>query len=150
MAALKRIDLLTFIRGEKHAVQASTGAEGPQAAVVGIAVSDDLELVFDTLTTTRKAGNLRRDPRIAFVIGGAGPRDEKTVQYQGLADEPSGAELARCKQLYFARFPDGPTREAWEGITYFRVRPTWLRWSDFSRDPPLIAEWSAAELTNLP
>jgi len=150
MAALKRIDLLTFMRREKHAVQASIGAQGPQAAVVGIALSDDFELVFDTLITTRKAGNLRRDPRIAFVIGGAGPGDEKTVQYQGLADEPSGAELARCKQLYFARFPDGPTREAWEGIMYFRVRPTWLRFSDFSHDPPLIMEWSAAELTKLP
>ena len=37
---------------------------GPQAAVVGFAVSDLLEIVFDTVTTSRKYQNLRRDPRI--------------------------------------------------------------------------------------
>jgi hypothetical protein len=37
---------------------------GPQAAVVGFAVSEHLEIVFDTLDTTRKLRNLRVDPRI--------------------------------------------------------------------------------------
>jgi hypothetical protein len=32
----------------------------PQAAVVGIVVSDALELFFDTLGSTRKMANLRR------------------------------------------------------------------------------------------
>jgi hypothetical protein len=149
MASLTRPDLLAFLRGERHAVQASLGVDGPQAAVVGIAVADDFELVFDTLGSTRKAGNLRRDSRIALVIGGAGPTDAKTVQVEGVADEPAGGELDRCKRLYFARFPDGPSREGWQGITYFRVQPTWLRYSDFSQDPPLIVELSAAELAAL-
>jgi hypothetical protein len=146
---MKRSDLLEFMRREKHAVQASTGPDGPQAAVVGIVVSDDFEIFFDTLDTTRKAQNLRRDPTAAFVVGGSGREDERTVQYQGIADEPAALELARLKQLYFSRFPDGPSRESWKGITYFRVRPTWLRFSDYSREPPLIVEFSAADLVNL-
>lgn len=126
---MNTVELLAFLRQHRYAVQASTAAGGaPQAAVVGIAVSDALELVFDTLGTTRKAQNLRRDPRIAFVVGWD---DEQTVQLEGIADEPSGDELARLKRVYFARFPDGPEREAWPDITYFRVRVTWARYSDF-------------------
>lgn len=122
-------ELLAFLRQHRYAVQASTAASGaPQAAVVGIAVSDELELVFDTLGTTRKAQNLRRDPRIAFVVGWD---DEQTVQLEGIADEPTGDELGRLKRVYFARFPDGPEREAWPDITYFRVRVCWARYSDF-------------------
>jgi len=121
--------LLAFLRRHRYAVQASTSADGaPQAAVVGIAVTDQLEIVFDTLSTTRKAHNLRRDPRIALVIGWD---EEQTVQLEGTADEPSGDELARLKQAYFAAFPDGPERERWPNITYVRVRPTWARHSDF-------------------
>ena len=33
-------------------------------------VTDDFEVFFDTLDTTRKVRNLRRNPKIAFVIGG--------------------------------------------------------------------------------
>ena len=44
------------MRSERYATQASvTPHRGVQAAVVGIAVSDDLEIVFDTLTDSRKA-----------------------------------------------------------------------------------------------
>lgn len=146
---MKRSDLLDFMRQEKYAVQATSASAGLQAAVVGIVVSDGFEIFFDTLDTTRKARNLRLDPRVAFVVGGTGPKAERTVQYQGLVDEPTGADLTRLKQLYFSRFPDGPSRESWEGITYFRARPTWLRYSDYTKAPPLIVEFSAPDLANL-
>jgi pyridoxine/pyridoxamine 5'-phosphate oxidase len=110
-------------------VQASVTADGaPQAAVIGIAITDELEIVFDTLGTSRKAQNLRRDARIALVVGWD---EEQTVQLEGTTDEPRDAELAHLKAAYFARFPDGPERESWPDITYFRVRPTWARYSDF-------------------
>jgi pyridoxine/pyridoxamine 5'-phosphate oxidase len=67
--------------------------------MVGFAVTDQFEIVFDTLRTTRKAQNLRQNPHIALVIGGWVPDDERTVQYEGEADEPSGAELDRLKQV---------------------------------------------------
>jgi pyridoxine/pyridoxamine 5'-phosphate oxidase len=135
---VNRKDLIEFMRAQKWAVEASVSPEGtPQAAVIGVAVTDSLELVFDTVGTTRKAANLRANPRVAFVIGWD---DGKTVQYEGVADEPTGEELARLKQAYFAKFPDGVEREGWEGITYFRARPTWLRFSDFTTTPPEIVE----------
>ena len=55
-------------------------------------------------------------------------------------------ELRRLQAAYFAVFPDGPARQAWPGLIYVRVRPTWIRFSDFGLDPPRIAEFTAAEL----
>jgi general stress protein 26 len=140
-------ELLGFMREHSMAVQASVSAAGgPQAAVVGVVVTDDFEVFFDTADTSRKVDNLRRNPRIALVIGGTTGGDERTVQYEGVADEPTGAELQRLKELYFESFPDGRERQAWPGITYIRARPTWVRFTDFNRDPPESAEFDRVEL----
>ena len=59
--------------------------------------------------------------------------------------EPTGAELERLRELYFESFPDGRERQSWRGITYIRARPTWIRYSDFTTDPPAIIEFERAE-----
>ncbi len=139
--------LLAFLRTQTLAVQSSVSADGgPQSAVVGVVVSDDFEVFFDTVDSSRKVKNLRVNRKIGFVIGGLTPGDERTVQYEGVADEPSGSELERLKKLYFARFPDGPERQTWPGILYVRARPNWIRFSDYNQDPPLIVEYSASQL----
>jgi len=141
------VELLAFLRAQRFAVQASRGPnDSVQAALIGIAVTDTLEIVFDTLATTRKARNLKLSPGIALVIGGWIPGDERTVQYEGIADEPAGTELDRLKETYFNAWPDGPSRAGWPGLTYVRVRPTWIRYSDFNRNPPLITEFSSEQL----
>jgi general stress protein 26 len=140
-------DLLAFMRLHSLAVQTSVSPSGsPQAAVVGFVVSDSFEVVFDTLDTTRKVHNLRRNSRIAFVIGGLTDGDERTVQYEGVADEPAGSDLERLKALYFSGFPDGPNRQHRPGLIYLRARPTWIRYSDFNRTPRQIEEFDAGRL----
>jgi uncharacterized pyridoxamine 5'-phosphate oxidase family protein len=140
---MTRAELIAFLRRYKLAVQATVAGDGsPQAAVVGIAVSDRMEIIFDTLEATRKYQNLRADPRVALVIGWD---DAITVQLQGTADFPEGAEQERIRECYFVPYPDGRERLAWPGITHARVRPTWLRYSDFTQDPAHVFEWSAAE-----
>jgi general stress protein 26 len=139
--------LLEFIRSHRLAVQASGSAAGkPQAAIVGFAITDRFEIVFDTLQTTRKVQNLRSNRHIALVIGGWASGDERTVQYEGEADEPSEAELDRLKQVYFSVWPDGPTRAGWPGLTYIRVMPKWVRYSDYNQTPPEIVEFNADDL----
>ena len=128
------------------AVQASVSPSGmPQAAVVGIVVTDDLHIFFDTLDASRKAQHLLRRPKVAFVIGGPANGEECTVQYEGVADRPSGEELERLKELYFSRFPDGRERERWPGLIYVRVQPIWIRYSDYSRTPPEIVEFDLGD-----
>ena len=109
---------------------------------MGIAVTDGLEVVFDTLGSTRKCLNLRRNPKISIVIGWD---QETTVQIDGIADEPEGAELERLKEVYFSVYPDGKDRQSWSGITYFRIKPTWARYSNFNADGEVV-EFSAEDL----
>ena len=103
--------------------------------MVGIAVTPELEIVFDTLDTTRKCRNLRADPKIAFVIGWD---QEITVQLEGIADEPTGSERDRILDAYFAVYPECRDHLAWTGITHFRVRPTWIRYSNFNAPQQII------------
>ena len=139
--------LLAFMRTHRVAVEASVTPEGAaQAAVVGIAVTDQFEIVFDTLGTSRKARNLRANPALALVLGGLLPGEERTVQYEGIADEPSGSELERLKQIYYAVYPDGPSRLSWPDLIYVRVRPRWIRYSDYTQATPLIVEFSGDQL----
>ncbi len=127
---MTRTDLIAFLRKHTLCVEASVHADGrPQAAVVGYAVSDDLELVFDTVTTSRKYDNLVADPRCALVVWD----DAITVQLEGIADFPAGDDLDRLRACYFVAYPDGRDRlRDWPALTYVRVRPTWARYSDFS------------------
>ena len=139
---MDRAELLAFMRRHRLAVQSSVSpAAAPQSAVVGIAVSDSLEIVFDTLDVTRKAQNLHRNGQIAFVIGGLVPGDERSVQYDGVALFPSGAELERARELYFSVWPDGRERLSWPGLVHVLARPTWIRFSDFNQRPPQIVEF---------
>ena len=142
--AMGRDELLSFLRRHRLCIQSSVASSGaPQSAVVGFAVSDRLEIVFDTIGTSRKAANLRHDARVAIVVGWD---DEQTVQLEGTADEPSGEDLARLKAVYFRAYPDGVERQGWKDITYVRVTPTWARYSDFRAGRQVVVEWTEAEL----
>jgi general stress protein 26 len=130
--------LREFISQHKLAVMSSVASGNmPQAALVGIAVTPDLELIFDTVITSRKYQNLLLNPKIAFVIGWD---DERTIQYEGNAEIVQGKKLEEMKKIYFSVFPDGTEREKWPNIIYFCVRPKWIRFSDFSSAVPQIEE----------
>jgi hypothetical protein len=133
-----RMRLVTLMKSCRYGIVSSTSDAGlAQSALVGIAVTPQLEIIFDTLKSTRKYANLVARPAYSFVVGWDG---EQTVQYEGRAFEPVGSELESYQQAYFAVWPDGPARIAWPGIAYFVVRPAWIRFSDYDHNPPLIEE----------
>jgi pyridoxine/pyridoxamine 5'-phosphate oxidase len=109
----------------------------PEAALVGFAVTPKLEIVFDTVKSSRKYPNLTKNQRMAWVIGCT---TEVTVQFEGVAEELVGEDLANYKKTYFAKFPDGVEREKWPGITYFVVRPKWVRYCDYNPQSRRIEE----------
>ena len=129
-------DFHTFIQSKRLAVISSTNENGhPEAALIGYAFAPTIGLVFDTATATRKAANLRARPHTALVIGWD---NETTLQLAGTASEPAGAALYQAKSLYFTVWPDGRLRETWPDITYFVIKPNWLRYSRFTTPPQII------------
>jgi len=138
--SLTKADLFEFMDRQKLGVLGTVSPEGvPQSSLVGIALTPGLEIIFDTVKSSRKYGNLIAKPACSFAIGWSG---ETTVQYQGDAREPGGADLAAYQQVYFKTWPECRSHLSWPGITYFVVRPTWIRYSDFDQNPPLIQEFN--------
>jgi pyridoxine/pyridoxamine 5'-phosphate oxidase len=136
--AMERADLHAFLARHRYGVVSSTAADGTaQSALVGIAVSAELEIVFDTLRTTRKFANLVARPQCSFVIGWDA---EQTVQLEGTAELLTGERSRQFLDVYFATWPDGAERLSWPGLVHFVVTPRWVRYSDFDRTPPLIDE----------
>jgi pyridoxine/pyridoxamine 5'-phosphate oxidase len=76
--------------------------------VIGIAVTESLDIIFDTVTTSRKYANMRANPRVALVVGWDA---EQTVQYEGIAELLTGRERDVCKPEYSATWPSGRERE---------------------------------------
>ena len=131
-------EVVAFLESEQLGVlSTATNSGQPEAALLGYAVTPDLEIIFDTVRSARKYPNLKENPRVAWVIGCT---TEVTVQYEGEAKELEGDELARYKKIYFTKFPDGPAREKWAGITYFVVRPKWVRYCDYNPGSRRIEE----------
>ena len=131
-------EVYQFMKNERLAVLATVAEDGqPEAALMGMAVTPQLEIVFDTVKSSRKYPNLKKNPRVAWVVGCT---TEVSVQYEGIAEELEGEELAKYKKMYFSVFPDGPARESWPGITYFVVRPTWVRYCDYNPGSRRIEE----------
>jgi nitroimidazol reductase NimA-like FMN-containing flavoprotein (pyridoxamine 5'-phosphate oxidase superfamily) len=139
---MEQTELLAYMRAQRLGVLGTLAPSGePQAALVGYAVTPDLELLFDTLQTTRKYRNIQANPRVSFTIGNtAGTGDERTVQYEGVAEELAGESLARLQPVYFAAWPDGVGRKQWPHITWIVIRPRWIRYSDFNI--PMTQEWT--------
>ncbi len=140
---MNSVDLKSFVDQHRWGVQSSASEDGlPQAALIGIAMTERNEIVFDTLSTSRKAANLRKNPRLALVIGGWEDNDPRTLQIEGVIDFPVGEDLERIKLAYYGVFADGPSRLDWPELVYVRLTPTWARFADYLAEPPRIHEWS--------
>ena len=133
---MTRDQLRDFLRLHRDGVLSTVHRHQPEGAVVGIAVSDACEIVFDALETTHKVRNLRATPQVALTVW----TGARTAQVHGHADEPRGAELQALQQVYYGAFPDGPSRLPWPGLTYVRIRPHWVRYSDFGAQPAQFIE----------
>jgi uncharacterized pyridoxamine 5'-phosphate oxidase family protein len=138
MASKTRHDVLRFLQAQRSGVIATAALDGrPEAALVDIATTAQGEIVFETTSATRKFGNLRDNPRVAFVVGW---ENEQTLQIDGNVDAPAGPELARLRDFYFSVFPQKVSHAHWPGNHYFRVRPRWMRFSDYHM-PRLVEEF---------
>ena len=129
MRRMDRGELVAYVRSHGDGVVSSVGPDGrPQAAYLAITATDAGELVLDTRASSRKVANLRRDRRVAVVIGGA---DGTTLQCEGIADLPEGPDRDLCAQAYGDAFPRFATSLADPAVLLVRIRLTWARYGDY-------------------
>ena len=111
----------------------------PESAVVQFGDTENFEIIFDTIKTFRKYRNLNQNNHVSIVIGWD---EDQTVQYEGQAFELDGDDLQKYKNLFFDKLPEVRQYESREGITYFKVVPTWIRYTDLRVFP-----WKTFEVT---
>jgi PPOX class probable F420-dependent enzyme len=139
---LDRDTMTAFIRKHGDGVLSTLGPDGsPQSAYLTLAVTNRGEIVLDARETSRKVANLRRDARVAVVVGG---RDGMTLQAEGLADIPSGDEQQRCADAYRNAFPQFASSLEDPAIVVVRVRIAWARLGDFRSSSVLLRETTRA------
>jgi general stress protein 26 len=128
-----------LIKQNKLAVVSTVNVKSePESALVGIAVSVNLEIIFDTVKASRKYHNILHNPKVALVIGW---ENEVTLQCEGEAEVlGKGDEADNLREVYYLAYPDGRERaQTWPGLVHIKVTPHWLRYSNFN-DPRVIEE----------
>ena len=133
-------DILDFIKSHRLAVVSTASKDGkPEAAIVEFGELDDLTIIIDTLTTSRKYKNLQTNKNVAIVIGWD---NDITVQIDATANELSGDDLSVAKEAYFAKNSRAKKWETRPDIAYFAFKPKWIRYSNVGTEP-----WEIEELT---
>lgn len=129
MTAKTDAELYELMRHCRLAVIATTGSTGPEAALMDIAVTPDLNIIFETTEATRKYRNMQDDSRIAFVIGWG---NNQTLQYEGVLAELTDRKREEVFAQYFSAFPAKLSHRHWPGNHIFCVEPRWIRFSDYN------------------
>lgn len=104
----------------------------PESSVVEFSQAPALEIIVDMFVTTRKYRNLQTNPYVALVVGWD---EDKTLQYEGVASELKGKEEQKYRKMYFRKLPASQSFEKHGELRFFKIRPTWIRYSDFSAKP---------------
>ena len=133
-------EALAFLKSKVVAVIATvTPDHTPEAATIHYVVDDDFNFYFMTESNSRKAQNFISNNNVALVVGTE--NIPVTVQVEGKVNQIENGEelMARYQQLsdisHEGKYP--PLLEglkARSGGTFYKLQPTWLRWTDF-REP---------------
>jgi general stress protein 26 len=130
--------ILDFLKKHILAVLSTTTKDhNPQSAVLEFGETPKLEIIFDTLRTSRKYKNLQTNKNVSLVIGW----DENiTIQYEGVAQELTGNELTKYRDLYLIKNPKAKKWALDPNIAYFKISPKWIRHSNLNQHPWEIFE----------
>jgi len=109
----------------------------PQSAVMSYVIRGNSLFVF-TEKNTRKYKNIAENNLVSIVVGGL--KDDPSVQIDGTINEISQDEGTQLKTYTLSIHPE------WNGYfdspegRWFEIKPSWMRYSDFSTNPRSIFE----------
>lgn len=138
----RRKTILDYIKKEKVGVLSTVTPDGkPEAAVMAISQTDDLELIFQTPKSYRKYVNLKKNPSVAVAFGWD-MEEFITVQYEGIAKEAKGKEIDECRKIHVAKNPKSADYAYLADNKYFIIKPKWIRYWDFKTDEKFVLSFN--------
>lgn len=124
--------ILEFSKTQMLCVISTVSPDGkPEAALVGIAETDNFEFIFGTSDTSRKYKNLQQNSHVAIVIG-HDAKERRTVQIEGVATELEGAEADTYRDILLTKNPFAKKFAEKPDQKWFKVQPTWARYTNFA------------------
>ena len=129
--------ILNFLKSQLLGVIATVDKNNkPESALVGFSETDELEIIFGTFNDTRKFANLQQNPHVAFTISGP----KITVQYEGVAKMAEVDEIEKYRAIHLTKNPRAQKVSHHVKQQFFKVTPSWIRYTDISQKPPVIWE----------
>ena len=116
----------------------SLDRKSPEAALVAVTITENLDIIFGTSADSRKSKNIMLNPNIAFVIGGDEIR-KTTIQVEGKALLLEGVERKTAEELHCTRHPNSTKYRNDPKQQYFKMMPQWIRYHNSSASP--TEEW---------
>lgn len=116
------------------------GGNKLESALIAFAELNSLEIIFETFYNTRKYNNLRRNDKVALVIGWD-MRNYVTLQYEGIARQLTKEEIPKYRAVFLKK--KTPCTEQFlfdPRVRLFCVRPTWILLSDYTGRSPKFIE----------
>lgn len=115
----------------------------PESALVAFCELPSLEILFLTLSGSRKYVNLLRNNRAALVIGWeADPKKWATLQYEGFAFPVSDIDEPKYKEIFLMKEGTPCSEDFFDklGMRLFKIVPTWIGFSSFpqGKEPKVI------------
>ena len=125
---------------EKFCVLATASKNGKtESAVLAYAIKDDFAILLSTHKESRKTQNILENNQVSLVIGWS--FTDPYVQCDGIATivENNDESYQSDDQFFFSINPHAAQFKTPDTI-FIAVKPTWIRFTDFSSSPPKVEE----------
>ncbi len=129
-----------FLAAHTTLTLATVATDGrPQAAPVFFAEMDDLSLIFISEQKSRHSQNVKWDGRVAAAIYADGQswQSIRGIQLEGVCTALKGEAAQAAQTVYLAKYPFIAENKLLAVmlnlVTFYQIKPTWLRLIDNSR-----------------
>jgi uncharacterized pyridoxamine 5'-phosphate oxidase family protein len=131
-------DALEFMMSQKGGVISTVSENQPESAFVFYDADEDFSVYFPTFLTSKKHQNIKINNKVSFNISSVKPA--RTIQIEGIAEEVTDkAILENAIGNYMDIATDEMRHEApisklnlEGGVVLYKIKPTWIKWSDYS------------------
>jgi general stress protein 26 len=111
----------------------------PESAVMGYAIREDGNIIFNTNRNSRKWSNIAVNQSVSICVGW----DMRVpfIQIEGVAVKiENGTNYTTNEEFYFSCHPNSLAYKGNPDTVFISVRPLWIRFSNMSITPYSIEE----------
>lgn len=138
MNNIAKEEALEFLMSQKGGVISTLAVDRPQSSFVFYDADEDFSVYFGTVIDSRKYKNIELNNKVAFVVSTIDP--PRTIQIEGFAEEVKDKAVVENE---LANYVDVATDQmkhrapitklnSKKGMILFRIKPLWLKWSNYS------------------